>query len=190
MAALPHDIPPIKKNFIHSLSFSSTMDSVKALKEWQDGMRDAVSAWFGPNSRTVLSMSDIGFAELTLQTPIEDEDEFLNSLPPNRRKVDPRYGENREVRWVYEFTPVAVAQTHLPAAADIPIPVAAVVPPTFVVTAPPPTIAAIVAAPAEPHWAATAMQKSIPFAANSLFICVVVIFIQVFYPSIFSFING
>lgn len=80
---------------------------VSTIKKWQTDMKSAVEDYFGPNSRTSLSVGDnLGFARLHLTTPIEDEDEFLSRLPPNKRSIVTSYHDKTSMSLVYEFTPI------------------------------------------------------------------------------------
>lgn len=80
---------------------------VASIKKWQSDMQAAVEGYFGPNSRTSLSVGDnLGFARLHLTGPINDEDEFLAVLPPNKRSIVTTYHDKASSSLVYEFTPL------------------------------------------------------------------------------------
>ena len=126
---------------------------VDNIETWKKGVREAVLEFFGPDSRNTLALSDtVGFAELSLQSAIEDDGGFVDLLPKNtHRSWRPKYSETGETRWVLELHPRSTEESA-------------------------PAAAVVVAKPASPY-----KTHLVGIVSNLILICVAVVVLKMFY---------
>lgn len=135
------------------------------LSLWRIGMQEGVRDYFGPDSKNSLAIgTTTGVAQLHLHSLIDDEDKFLACLPPNRRSITPKYGDNGEKYMLYEFKPDFEQEQQCPVPPQTP---ASVVQEPPVVLPPPPV---------KKH---SACAWSILIIGNAVLICVVAILARV-----------